>query len=137
MHGGFQGWAKQISGDKSELAIAQHMDVNPSKVNRHLFDATRPPVAQTVIDFCLAFGVNPAEGLIQAGLAPAEAFRLPIVGDRPAVSDALRSATNGQLVEEISRRLLETEQPAAVVQDEEPAKPPLSKRTRTARRLLS
>ncbi|MEV6774569.1 hypothetical protein AB0N05_38620 [Nocardia sp. NPDC051030] len=132
MPGGFQDWLKQISEGRSELAIAQHMDVNPSKVNRHLFDTSKPPVAQTVIDFCLAFAVNPVEGLIQAGLAPAEAFRLPIVGDRPAVNDALRSATNGQLVEELSRRLLETEQPAP---GPEPTSP--RRHTKTARRLLS
>lgn len=137
MGGGFQEWLKHISGGMSALAISQHMNVNASRVDRHLFDNSKPAVAQTVIDFCLAFGVNPAEGLIQAGLAPAEAFRLPIVGDRPAVNDALRSATNGQLVEELSRRLLETTQPGAHAAEKRPTLQRAARRNNPARRLLS
>ncbi|MGW4241000.1 hypothetical protein [Nocardia sp. NPDC004722] len=137
MRGGFQEWIRQISGGMSAVAIAQQMNVNPSRVDRHLFDSTKPAVAQTVIDFCLAFGINPAEGLIQAGLAPAAAFQLPIVSDRPAVNDALRSATNGQLAEEFSRRLLAATQPGAP-SAEAPAVPPRAvKRANPARRLLS
>ncbi|MFC9995657.1 hypothetical protein [Nocardia sp. NPDC127526] len=131
MAGGFQEWLKQISGGMSALAISQHMNVNPSRIDRHLFDSSKPAVAQTVIDFCLAFGINPAEGLIHAGLAPAEAFRLPIVGDRPTVNDALRSATNAQLVEELSRRLLDNTIEAA------PSPPKGGRRGNPARRLLS
>ncbi|MFE3189879.1 hypothetical protein ACFXHA_12780 [Nocardia sp. NPDC059240] len=105
----FQGWLKQISGGMSELAIAKRMGVNPSTVNRHLFDPKKAPVAQTVIDFCVTFGVNPAEGLIEAGLAPAEMFTLPMVDDRSSIGEALHAATNSQLVQELSRRLLDTE----------------------------
>ncbi|MFE9575062.1 hypothetical protein ACFYO1_01630 [Nocardia sp. NPDC006044] len=93
----FLEWRNSVAGGDSERAIAARMGIGNNRVGRHLRDSD-PPVAETVIDFARAYGVNPVDGLVAAGLIEeGEALRA-------AASAPLRSATHLQLLEELVRR---------------------------------
>lgn len=93
----FLEWRNSVAGGDSERAIAARMGIGNNRVGRHLRESD-PPVAETVIDFARAYGVNPVDGLVAAGLIDeGEALRA-------AASAPLRSATHLQLLEELVRR---------------------------------
>lgn len=90
-------WRNSVAGGDSERAIAARMGIGNNRVGRHLRESD-PPVAETVIDFARAYGVNPVDGLVAAGLIEeSEALRA-------AASAPLRSATQLQLLDELTRR---------------------------------
>ncbi len=93
----FLEWRNRVADGDSERAIAVRMGIGNNRVGRHLRESD-PPVAETVIDFARAYGVNPVDGLVAAGLvAQEEALRA-------AASEPLRSASTLQLLEELTRR---------------------------------
>lgn len=93
----FLAWRDRVADGDSERAIAVRMGIGNNKVGRHLRESD-PPVAETVIDFARAYGANPVDGLVAAGLvARDEALRA-------AASEPLRAASELQLLEELTRR---------------------------------
>ncbi|MFC9995445.1 hypothetical protein [Nocardia sp. NPDC127526] len=121
----FLEWRNSVAGGDSERAIAARMGIGNNRVGRHLRESD-PPVAETVIDFARAYGVNPVDGLVAAGLiAESEALRA-------AAHAPLRSASHMQLLEELVRREKERLRSAAAEQ-EEAADPALQKRKRWRR----
>ncbi|RJO79327.1 hypothetical protein D5S18_03070 [Nocardia panacis] len=96
----FERWKDAISGGDSDRGIGRRLGMDNTKVARHLYSV--PPVAETVILLARAYGADPLEGLVEAGLLTADeasAIRVP---------RALRLATSLQLAAEIYRRELES-----------------------------
>ncbi|APA96316.1 hypothetical protein NS506_02250 [Nocardia seriolae] len=107
----FLEWRNSVVGGDSERAIAARMGIGNNRVGRHLRESD-PPVAETVIDFARAYGVNPVDGLVAAGLiAESEALRA-------AAHSPLRSASQMQLLDELVRRERERTRSAAPEPDE-------------------
>ncbi|WP_369637521.1 hypothetical protein [Nocardia sp. JMUB6875] len=67
MREAFDAWKRAVTRGASTRAIAERLDTNGPRVKRHLEEAD-PPVADTVIELARAYGANPVEGLIAAGL---------------------------------------------------------------------
>ncbi|MCM6775674.1 hypothetical protein NDR87_18475 [Nocardia sp. CDC159] len=93
----FLEWRNRVADGDSERAIAARMGIGNNRVGRHLRESD-PPVAETVIEFARAYGVNPVDGLVAAGLVSQEEAL------RAAASEPLRSASTLQLLEELTRR---------------------------------
>ncbi|SUD49201.1 Uncharacterised protein [Nocardia otitidiscaviarum] len=93
----FLRWRDDIAGGDSERAIAARMGIGNNRVGRHLRESD-PPVAETVIDFARAYGANPVDGLVAAGLLTRDEAL------RAAASEPLRTASALQLLEELARR---------------------------------
>lgn len=119
----FLEWRDRVAGDDSERAIAARMGISNNRVGRHLRESD-PPIAETVIDFARAYGVNPVDGLVAAGLIhQQEALRA-------AASEPLRTAPQLQLLDELTRREKERLRQASDSENEEA---PPSKRKRWRR----
>lgn len=101
----FGKWVDTVTGGAGDRAIAQRMGTDHNRVRRHL-TKTDTPVAGTILEFCDAYGVSPVEGLLQAGLVRPEQVHLPIVTARSSIPEILRTASNSQLADEVTRRLL-------------------------------
>ncbi len=93
----FLRWRDEVASGDSERAIAARMGIGNNRVGRHLRESD-PPVAETVIDFARAYGVNPVDGLVAAGLLTRDEAL------RAAASEPLRTASPLQLLEELTRR---------------------------------
>ncbi|QLY29722.1 hypothetical protein [Nocardia huaxiensis] len=93
----FLAWRDRVAGGDSERAIAARMGIGNNRVGRHLRESD-PPVAETVIDFARAYGVNPVDGLVAAGLINQDEAL------RAAASEPLRAASQLQLLDELTRR---------------------------------
>ncbi|MFF3229044.1 hypothetical protein ACFYV7_40080 [Nocardia suismassiliense] len=93
----FLAWRDHVASGDSERAIAARMGIGNNRVGRHLRESD-PPVAETVIDFARAYGVNPVDGLVAAGLLTRDEAL------RAAASEPLRAVTGLQLLDELARR---------------------------------
>lgn len=117
----FLEWRDRVAGDDSERAIAARMGISNNRVGRHLRESD-PPVAETVIDFARAYGVNPVDGLVAAGLiAQEEALRA-------AASEPLRNAPQLQLLDELTRREKERLREASHSENKEAQDPPAKRK---------
>ncbi|WP_405497331.1 hypothetical protein [Nocardia sp. NBC_00511] len=108
MRQAFDAWKRTVTRGASTRAIAERLDSNGPRVKRHL-EESDPPVADTVIELARAYGANPVEGLIAAGLLTRSDV------DRAATKDALAEVPMLQLLEEAAereRRAVERRTPA-------------------------
>ncbi|WP_157513955.1 hypothetical protein [Nocardia concava] len=97
MREAFDAWKRAVTRGASTRAIAERLDTNGPRVKRHLEEAD-PPVADTVIELARAYGANPVEGLIAAGLVTRSDV------DHAATKDALAEVPMLQLLEEAVER---------------------------------
>ncbi|MCU1648380.1 MAG: hypothetical protein JWN03_8655 [Nocardia sp.] len=93
----FDAWKRTITRGASTRAIAERLDSNGPRIKRHL-EESDPPVADTVIELARAYGANPVEGLIAAGLLTRSDV------DHAATKDALSAVPMLQLLEEAAAR---------------------------------
>ncbi|MFE2997617.1 hypothetical protein ACFXG4_21680 [Nocardia sp. NPDC059246] len=97
MRQAFDAWKRAVTRGASTRAIAEKLDSNGPRIKRHL-EESDPPVADTVIELARAYGVNPVEGLIAAGLITRSDV------DHAATKDALAEVPMLQLLEEAVER---------------------------------
>lgn len=97
MRQAFDAWKRAATRGASTRAIAERLDSNGPRIKRHL-EESDPPVADTVIELARAYGVNPVEGLIAAGLITRSDV------DHAATKDALAEVPMLQLLEEAVER---------------------------------
>ncbi|MFI1917990.1 hypothetical protein [Nocardia sp. NPDC020380] len=97
MRQAFDAWKRTITRGASTRAIAERLDSNGPRIKRHL-EESDPPVADTVIELARAYGANPVEGLIAAGLLTRSDV------DHAATRDALSDVPMLQLLEEAVTR---------------------------------
>lgn len=119
----FLEWRDRVAGDDSERAIAARMGISNNRVGRHLRESD-PPVAETVIDFARAYGVNPVDGLVAAGLIDQQEAL------RAAASEPLRTAPQLQLLDELTRREKERLRRESEPNEQAPGQTPKRKRWR-------
>ncbi|GAB2520822.1 hypothetical protein [Nocardia heshunensis] len=108
MRQAFDAWKRIITRGASTRSIAERLDSNGPRIKRHL-EESDPPVAGTVIELARAYGANPVEGLIAAGLLT----RTDV--DRAATKDSLSEVPMLQLLEEAvirERQAVERRSPA-------------------------
>ncbi|MGW4242037.1 hypothetical protein [Nocardia sp. NPDC004722] len=97
MRQAFDAWKRTITRGASTRAIAEQLDSNGPRIKRHLEEAD-PPIADTVIELARAYGANPVEGLIAAGLLTRSDV------DHAATKDSLTEVPMLQLLEEAVAR---------------------------------
>lgn len=93
----FDAWKRAVTRGDSTRAIAERLHTNGPRIKRHIEDAD-PPVAETVIELARAYGVNPVEGLLAAGLLTRSEI------NQAAAKDAVAALPMLQLLEEAVAR---------------------------------
>ncbi|MFE3189387.1 hypothetical protein ACFXHA_10290 [Nocardia sp. NPDC059240] len=93
----FDAWKRAVTRGDSTRAIAERLNSNGPRIKRHL-EESDPPVAETVIELARAYGVNPVEGLLAAGLIDKNEV------NQAAAKDAVAAIPMLQLLEEAVAR---------------------------------
>lgn len=93
----FEGWIEAVTRGHSVRQIAANAQIPPATLSRQISTGTVTP--ENAVAIAVAYGASPVKALVALGVLD------PDNVDTMSVEQALREATDQQLVDEVMRRL--------------------------------
>lgn len=93
-------WLQEISNDEGYTVIARKAGLNPGTFKRQWEPGKIPP--ESLVAIARAYSVSPVRALIVAGLITEKEAG---AAGLPALAEALRSASDAELIGELLRRV--------------------------------